>query len=284
MTDEVVQEEQLVQAEFWSDTYGEPSIEDHQANFLPTPVVTSLDSDFYRSVKENGVKVMPKLFRHKGTGELEIIYGRNRIAAAQRAQAETGKVYMVKCMVYEGYTSVHAALETLIENVRSKPNTLSDLKAIEVLLESGRDIDAIVKATGYSKSRIKGLLKMAERLPKEIIEILGDEERPKRLTVATAKVLANSSEMVREKGFEKLLSGERLTETDIQDWRREAAEQVELPLDIFTPVTNVNLATSPDNNDYALLIASMPEDVLQIMLENCDHERFPWFREFVSLE
>lgn len=197
------------------------------------------DSKFIESVRKLGV-LNPVLIADGTTTEslrYRLLDGRRRVKAAREAGLESIPARLIAVDAWHG-----EAVLTLTANQQRSENAVSELEAIEALIDAGASEQDIYQATGTPIQRQRRLLKLRRLLP-----ALYDAMDAGKVKPSVAEQAARLPECVQKELLHTLDEKGRLTAADIHEARVvEQSSAVEaLPLDLFeTPEVNFDWRTA----------------------------------------
>jgi ParB/RepB/Spo0J family partition protein len=176
--------------------------------------------ELVESIKLVGM-LQPPIFREDADGNLDIVIGRRRIAAARLAGLEMVRVFVAKT------SAAVADVMTLAENAIRSANTVTEFEAIERLTKQGMDIKTIRALTGMAQQTIKkrqALLRLAPELT--------DAFKAGKMTATVADGAAKLPTAVQKELIYSLIDHGKITATDLHEVRQARAQSA-MQSDLF---------------------------------------------------
>lgn len=199
------------------------------------PVTEAPNPDFTQNIQRLGV-VLPVALVQREQPEHGSHYiiadGRRRVAACRRLERAT-----VPAMIFPpGTPLAYAAAITLSTNLQRRVNPISELEAIESLMQAGRTEEEVAEALRVSVTTLRSRLRMAS-----LAEYLREQVRVGALSVTAAALAARLPRGQQNQIRQGLQRGERWTPDRIRSTflPAEAPEQNRLPL----PGNGVNVSS-----------------------------------------
>lgn len=199
------------------------------------PVTEAPNPDFTQNIQRLGV-VLPVALVQREQPEHGSHYiiadGRRRVAACRRLERAT-----VPAMIFPpGTPLAYAAAITLSTNLQRRVNPISELEAIESLMQAGRTEEEVAEALRISVTTLRSRLRMAS-----LAEYLREQVRVGALSVTAAALAARLPRGQQNQIRQGLQRGERWTPDRIRSTflPAEAPEQNRLPL----PGNGVNVSS-----------------------------------------
>jgi ParB-like chromosome segregation protein Spo0J len=188
-----------------------------------------------------------------GRVEYELSAGRRRVAAMRQIRGADG---IISANVFPARTPmalVHAM--SISENTQRRPNPLTDLRAIEALVQAGANEEQIARELHLPIGTIRSRMRLAALIPALREAMEADRMSP---TTGERAARLNTEQQESLAGMLRLDGAARITMDDVSAMLRvRATEQVEaLPEAAFTPQAVVEHALQ---NATAVDVGTQPE-------------------------
>ena len=205
-----------------------PTLESVPIDRTICPIVTITPS-FRSSVERHGI-LQPVAGIRRANGDVEIVAGRRRLAAA----VELGMSHIPVLVFPLGTDRVMAASVTLVENLHCRPNPVAEYRAIRDLMDSGMNEAQIAIFLNIPVATIRARIRIANLIPPLMLAVETNQLSPSLANTVCRWPIGRQERLVTI-AREALDDGDSITGTQVRQARNadqdEATEDLSIPLD-----------------------------------------------------